>query len=144
MVRHPPKKYSKTDPLGQGVIVKLFPLPSTLCPVAAVEAYLSQRKSIDSNPESPFFMMPSKLPLTRSDFSANLGLLLMSVQGQKGYIRPHSFRIGAATAAAKAGVPDHVIKVLGRWSSDSYQRYIRTSECVLASAQMAISGAGGH
>jgi hypothetical protein len=32
----------------------------------------------------------------------------------------HSFRSGAATSAGKALVEDHMIKILGRWSSDSY------------------------
>ena len=29
----------------------------------------------------------------------------------------------SATSAASAGVPDHFIKTLGRWSSNAYQRY---------------------
>ena len=32
----------------------------------------------------------------------------------------HSFRIGTATLSVLAGVPDHVIKTLGRWESEAY------------------------
>ena len=46
--------------------------------------------------------------------------------GVPGNYSSHSYRIGAATSAALAGVPDRVIKVLGRWFSDCYVRYIRT------------------
>ena len=38
----------------------------------------------------------------------------------------HSFRIGSATSATIAGLNDYEIKLLGRWSSDCYKRYIRS------------------
>ena len=44
----------------------------------------------------------------------------------------HSFRIGAATTAALRGVEDSVIKMLGRWESSAYQRYLRTPRKSLA------------
>ena len=39
----------------------------------------------------------------------------------------HSFRIGAATLAGAAGVPESTIMVLGRWKSMAYLQYIRPS-----------------
>ena len=37
----------------------------------------------------------------------------------------HSLRIGGATAALAAGIPPETIRLLGRWSSDCYQLYVR-------------------
>ena len=45
----------------------------------------------------------------------------------------HSFRIGAATMAAQAGLPAYMIKMLGQWTSDAYQIYVRMPrECLAA------------
>ena len=50
-----------------------------------------------------------------------------------------SFRIGAATAAAQAGVEDSVIQLLGRWSSAAFLAYIRTPREDLARYSSVIS-----
>ena len=47
-------------------------------------------------------------------------------------LNTHTFRIGGASAAASAGVPDSVIQILGRWKSDAYRRYIRLSDTTVA------------
>ena len=57
----------------------------------------------------------------------------------------HSFRIGAATTAAAAGLPSWLIQTLGRWSSDCYRRYIHMASNTLCkvAAQLASTSAHG-
>ena len=38
----------------------------------------------------------------------------------------HSFRRGAATTALEKDISDATIKMLGRWRSEAYTRYIKT------------------
>ncbi|MGH0142346.1 UNVERIFIED_CONTAM: hypothetical protein FKN15_039241, partial [Acipenser sinensis] len=40
---------------------------------------------------------------------------------------PHSFWIGAAASAARAGINQHLIKSMGRWISSVVELYIRSS-----------------
>ena len=51
---------------------------------------------------------------------------IFSTAGVPGCYTSHTFRSGAATSAASCGLPDHLIKTLGRLSSDAYQIYINT------------------
>jgi hypothetical protein len=71
-------------------------------------------------------------PLTPVVVNCWLRAILSNV-GIRGTYSSHSFRIGAATTAASAGIPDHLIKTLGRWSSNAYLLYIRNPSPVLTS-----------
>ena len=134
---------SKTDPFRKGVTIKLFPLNNILCPLQAYNKYMELRRHMDSRPASPFFLMPSLTPLTRKEFCTFLQGVLQGIGGTS-HIKPHSFRIGAATSAAKANIPDHLIKTLGRWSSDSYVRYIRIHQTTLQQAHSDICHLAGY
>ena len=90
------------------------------CPISAILAYLY----LQWPSSGPLFIDTHGRPLTRSRLSS-------FVQSVKGGGNPwavlgHSFCIGAATTAARCGIPDHLIKTMGRWTSDAYQLYIRT------------------
>ena len=123
-------KSSKTDSFRQGHSLVVARCSSLLCPVSAMQQYF-----ILAQPQpGPLFSFQSGRFLTRCavthlfrDSARSAGLPYKSLKG-------HSFRIGAASTAAAAGLPDWLIKVLGRWSSDCYQLYIRTPESVLLSA----------
>ena len=65
-------------------------------------------------------------PLTRTTFVTRLRRGLQSAGLDMNQFFGHSLRIGAATSAAVAGVPDHLIKTLGRWRSEAYHLYICT------------------
>ena len=63
--------------------------------------------------------------LSRALLSSFLQAILQAA-GIPGKFSGHSFKIGAATTTAQRGVPDHLIKNMGPWSSDAYLLYVRT------------------
>ena len=63
--------------------------------------------------------------LSRPRLVSALRQVLSTVGVDSSHYSGHSFRIGAATAAAAAGVSDAVIQQLGRWISSAYSSYIR-------------------
>ena len=120
-------KASKTDPFRKGSTIYIGRGAPPLCAVEAVLAYLSRR----GNASGPLFLFQSGEPLSRPVLNRWLSNI-MEVAGVQGKFSSHSFRIGAATVAARNGVPDHLIQTLGRWSSDAFKLYIRTPSDVLA------------
>ena len=121
-------KVSKTDPFRQGCTLTLGQGRFPLCPVESLLSYLEIRGGSDG----PLFVRSNGAPLTRTVFTERLRRLL-SQAGITGHFGSHSFRIGAATTAGLAGVPEHMIQTLGRWSSSAYLAYIRTPRNLLAS-----------
>jgi hypothetical protein len=129
-------KASKTDPFRKGV--QLF-LPRTnhlLCPVSSLSHFLHRRGSLPG----PLFVFSDGTALSRRHVTERLRAILASA-GVDGNFSSHSFRIGAATSASAAGLSDSMIRTLGRWSSDAYLVYVRTSQVTLrqAALQLALS-----
>jgi len=125
-------KTSKTDLEKKGVDVRLFKNGTLICAVYALTNFARLRTN--NQDDSPFFLLPNGQPLTRRVFVANLRHLLLRLGIQASSYSGHSMRVGAATSAAASGVPDHLIQVLGRWTSLSYLRYIRVSNNVIRQA----------
>lgn len=129
-------RMSKTDPFSHGVDITIFE-NDVFKPVHNMCLYMQTRRSLSCSPHSPLFITDefNHGPMHRDKFIHHLRSLLMRIGLNDSRYAGHSFRIGAATAAAAAGVEDHMIKDLGRWSSDCYVRYIRTDPEVLKDMQ---------
>ena len=115
-------KRSKTDQLGKGVDIYIGKTDCPLCPIIAVMAYMASRGPTPG----PFFKLANGNPLTKSCFTNKVRAGLQAVGLPESNFAGHSFRIGAATAAANAGIEDSTIQTLGRWSSAAFLSYIRT------------------
>ncbi len=130
-------KSSKTDPLRQGITISLHMLQTShgCCPVRALIKYLRLRSASRASPTDTH----DGVALDRRYFIHHLKHLLKACALNPELYNGHSFRIGAATTAAQAKVPDHLIQTLGRWSSSCYTRYIRTSQTSIKGAHNAMS-----
>ena len=73
----------------------------------------------------PLFMISHGHPVSRTTFTDQLSLALKFCGLNPARYKGHSFRIGAASHAADRGLSDTQIRVLGRWPSNAFHRYIR-------------------
>lgn len=126
---------SKTDPFGTGTYLYIGRTGTAICPVSALLAYLAIRSP---NP-GPLFVFQDGTPLSRQHLVAHLRKALEGVGVDVTNYSGHSFRIGAASTAARAGFSDSFIQKLGRWKSPVFTTYIRTpvEDLVAASAILA-------
>ncbi|VDI20264.1 Hypothetical predicted protein [Mytilus galloprovincialis] len=134
-------KESKTDPFRKGIDIKLFKIDHSICPFLALKRYLSIRHSVFGIgfPSDPLFITGNREALTRPFFLVKFKNILELCGYDPNLYNGHSFRSGAATSAGKARVEDHMIKVLGRWKSDSYCRYIKISPTSIKYAQQSLT-----
>ena len=122
-------KKSKTDQGRKGAKIFLGKTGDTLCPVAAMEAYLSVRGSS----LGPLFQWESGISLSKSSFVRHVRTALEQAGLPAKDYAGYSFRIRATTMAAVAGLEDSTIQTLGRWESCAFKRYIRLDPRYLAS-----------
>ena len=113
-------KATKTDPFHVGMTIFITATGYPICPLWALEKYL-------------YYCMCHKRPLSQfsnGNYFTRQALASIVIKGLASYgISPsaystHSFRIGAASTAAAADIPDSLIKSFRRWQSDCYQHYL--------------------
>ena len=113
-------KSSKTDPYRQGCTLLIALSHRSVCAIQALKKYLST-----------LYVFQSGNYLTRAKVTSILRTIFRRLRMPTELYSSHSFRIGAATTAAEAGLPPWLIQTLGRWSSNCFTLYIRTPPSVL-------------
>ncbi len=127
-------KASKTDPFQKGVSVYLGRTDSDICPVAAVLGYMVNR----GTSPGPVSSRSNGHPLTRARLVGESRSALRQAGIDAARYAGHNFRSGAATTASLVGLPDSMIKTLGRWESAAYTLYIQTPPPTLCSVSRAL------
>ena len=101
-------KKSKCDQFGKGVDVVMGKTSQVLCPISALMDYMEAR----SARPGAFFLDENGVVITKARFVQEFRRILMTAGFPADSYAGHSFRIGAATTAAVAGVEDDTIKTL--------------------------------
>ena len=119
--------YHKTDRLFSGNTCMIESQSSSLCAKKALHAYLAVRDSIHPQ-RSQLFLASNGLPPRRSWYIRRLREHFdTSISG-------HSLRSGGATYLAKQGIDSNTIRLLGRWSSNAFEIYIRDHPILIFTA----------
>ena len=128
-------KTSKCNQFGKGADIILGRTHTHLCPVAALTSFMVNR---GSDP-GPFFTDSTGTALAKAQFVQAIREILSSVGLPQHQYAGHSFRVGAATSAAMAGIEDSTIQTLGRWHSAAFLQYIRMPKDHLASVSSTLA-----
>ncbi|KAJ4945994.1 hypothetical protein JOQ06_023672, partial [Pogonophryne albipinna] len=118
---------SKTDQLGISFPIHIFRLNSYPSPYEPLTKYLSARYDAHATPQHPLFLTETGKMATRFWFQKHFHYVLPILGICSEHYSSHSFRIGAASTAARLGISDQTVQVLGRWSSQAYHTYIRNN-----------------
>lgn len=87
-----------------------------LCPVNALQQYMSYR----GNLPGPSFVSFTNEPITLSRFRSVFHDILAFCNMSKTKYKLHSFRIGVCTHAFMKGISEDKIMQMGRWKSRAY------------------------
>lgn len=112
---------SKSDKSNKGVTIPVARINGPICPYTHMKALFDSRPY---NPDSPLFALSSgsfsrqKVIDAMHRRIAALGIPAYDYLG-------HSFRKGAAQAAAAAGILEDECMIMGRWKGSAVKRYFR-------------------
>ena len=111
-----------------GVDFYLRAAGGTICPVEALLPYLA----VHGQYNGPLFILENGKYLTRQCLCTMPSGLLTELHIDSLKYNTHNFRIGAATTARQANIPDTLIQFMGRWKNNEYLTYLETPSMELA------------
>ena len=120
---------SKTDQWGEGAVVVLPATWGVLCAVRALwELYCGQGSIMATRAAFVYRGQGRKkyCALTYADVTAVTKAVGVSVGIDPARVATHSYRAGGASTYVAAGVPEHIIRQMGRWRSDAWLGYVRS------------------
>ena len=129
-------KGSITDQFRRSTSILISKTSTSTCPVRAMKHFI---KYGHHHRSLPLYTFQDGTFLIRHRVSMMTKSLISSKVSDTYLYSSHSYQIGAATAAAAAGIPDSLIQILGRWHSNAYRSYIRISPKVLCNATRLIA-----
>jgi hypothetical protein len=118
---------TKTIQFGQRQLTIVLPcIPgSDVCPTAILDLYLRHTEGRPGN--EPLFGVLNDagawVPLEYTRLMRNLKYAMHKLGLDASQYAGHSFRRGGATYAFLAGVPEHLIRLMGDWKSDVWREY---------------------
>ena len=106
-------KQSKADVFRKGITINIGSVESqdstVSCPYKCMVRYLELRRGSGAGNGDPLFVDSRGFILNRADFITNMKNGIKELGMNPDLYNGHSFRIGAATTAARQNVPDHLI-----------------------------------
>jgi hypothetical protein len=125
-------KFYKNEQLGSSTAVPLAYTGDVLCVATMLELLYNLFCHLPSTaplfPGGPGFTDA----LRGGEFAKVLARCVAATPELVGVkLLPHSFRIGGAMALFEAGAPDSVIMMMGRWRSDAFRAYLRSSRSTI-------------
>ena len=126
-------KCPKEKKAGRPTIIDVFETGGPLCPVMA---YLKWTELNKPDLGMPLFREKNGTPMTGRRINTLLKTLLQEYSSfETGTISSHSFRSGIVSILGSKGFSDEEIKLVGRWSSRAFIRYMklpRTQQAAIA------------
>lgn len=129
---------SKTDKGNKGITIPVAKIDGPLCPYAHMKRLFDSRLY---NPEAPLFST-AKGTFNRQTVISAMQRRIAALGTPAHNYLGHSFRKGAAKAAAAAGVLEEECKILGRWKGSAVKRYFRNHPNTILMLQRRVHRSG--
>ena len=137
------QRLSKGLPFGPTINIALPITSGRTCPLGVLTNYQGFFDKSKILPTMPLFMDTFGKAYTYKDALTDMRLYLRRIGLDGELYGTQSFRIGLATQAGKANIPDSILQLLGRWKSDCFKIYIKTDPSELADYARRLKGVGG-